>query len=605
MTIVGSSKGEDFMRRVIVVFVVAVVFCLCCQTHVQAAESLGTGFTYQGRYEEGGDPFNGTANFRFTLWDSEMDGVQIGNPQILTDVPVTDGLFGVVLNSGQEFGMAAFVGEARWLQIEVCANSECTVAEVLVPRQSIQATPYSHFATTAISAYWPNLIDMPEGFADGFDNAGDSYWVNDGGNISYIGGLVGIGTTQPHAISRLNVVNVAASQWAIRGDAASGGIGVAGLSPGGTNARGVYGTVGPEGYCGTSGDHSGSGNYGLLGTASEGVFANSPSGNGVRGVANTGIGLWGSSDTNVGVYGASNSSNGVSGGSGSASGVYGVSSTGYGVFGTSPTNAGVRGESNSDVGVSGTSSSYIGVEGNSVSSYGVFGYSDSGFGVYGRTGASGEFAGVLAEGSGSSSALRVNGQSYLNGVMFVTGNASVLGHLTVDGDILNAKSTVLIDHPLDPENKYLSHSAVESSEMKNLYDGVVETDDEGRATVVLPDWFDSMNKDFRYQLTVIDPADNDRFVRAKVVKEIEGNRFAIRTSEPKVRVSWMVTGVRNDAYAKANPAEVEKLKPLSERGKYLDPEAYGQPKEKGIHYRPELELASRKVPVNDTAEIAK
>ena len=60
-----------------------------------------------------------------------------------------------------------------------------------------------------------------------------------------------------------------------------------------------------------------------------------------------------------------------------------------------------------------------------------------------------------------------------------------------------------------------------------------------------------------------------------------------------MKVSWQVTGIRNDLYAKAHPLEVEKLKSVSERGKYLTPELYGQPKEMGIYYRPETALASK------------
>jgi hypothetical protein len=60
-----------------------------------------------------------------------------------------------------------------------------------------------------------------------------------------------------------------------------------------------------------------------------------------------------------------------------------------------------------------------------------------------------------------------------------------------------------IDHPLDPANKYLCHSFVESPDMKNLYDGVVVLDNKGKAVIELPDWFGILNKDFRYQLTDI------------------------------------------------------------------------------------------------------
>ncbi len=51
-----------------------------------------------------------------------------------------------------------------------------------------------------------------------------------------------------------------------------------------------------------------------------------------------------------------------------------------------------------------------------------------------------------------------------------------------------------------------------------------------------------------------------------------------------VKVSWQVTGVRQDAYAKAHPLVVEQDKPVAERGYYLHPELFGQPESRGISY---------------------
>jgi len=55
-----------------------------------------------------------------------------------------------------------------------------------------------------------------------------------------------------------------------------------------------------------------------------------------------------------------------------------------------------------------------------------------------------------------------------------------------------------IDHPLDPANKVLMHSCVESNERKLVYDGVVITDAAGEATVELPGYFGALNRDVRY-----------------------------------------------------------------------------------------------------------
>jgi hypothetical protein len=153
------------------------------------------------------------------------------------------------------------------------------------------------------------------------------------------------------------------------------------------------------------------------------------------------------------------------------------------------------------------------------------------------------------------------------------------GDLNVTGAIFAGTKDFKIDHPLDPANKYLVHASVESSEMMNIYTGNVTTDSAGHATVQLPEWFEVLNTDFRYQLTVI-----GQFAQAIIGRKIENNRFEIRTSAPNVEVSWQVTGVRQDAYAKANPLVVEQEKEARLRGFYIHPELYGAPAEKQIEW---------------------
>jgi hypothetical protein len=157
------------------------------------------------------------------------------------------------------------------------------------------------------------------------------------------------------------------------------------------------------------------------------------------------------------------------------------------------------------------------------------------------------------------------------------GNVTVGGNLIVNGTLSKASGSFKIDHPLDPANKYLSHSFVESPDMMNIYNGNAVTDDRGEAEVVLPDYFEALNRDFRYQLTVI-----GQFAQAIVGTKIKNHRFTIRTDKPRVEVSWQVTGIRQDAYANAHRIPVEEDKPAVERGYYLHPELYGAPKERGI-----------------------
>ena len=75
--------------------------------------------------------------------------------------------------------------------------------------------------------------------------------------------------------------------------------------------------------------------------------------------------------------------------------------------------------------------------------------------------------------------------------------------MKITGNLEKAGGSFKIDHPLDPANKYLCHSFVESPDMKNVYDGIVVLDRKGKAEIELPDWFGALNKDFRYQLTAI------------------------------------------------------------------------------------------------------
>ena len=77
------------------------------------------------------------------------------------------------------------------------------------------------------------------------------------------------------------------------------------------------------------------------------------------------------------------------------------------------------------------------------------------------------------------------------------------GSIQVTGTLIKSGGGCRIDHPLDPENRYLQHSFVESPDMMNVYCGTTVLDDRGEAEVTLPDWFEALNRDFRYQLTCI------------------------------------------------------------------------------------------------------
>lgn len=188
---------------------------------------------------------------------------------------------------------------------------------------------------------------------------------------------------------------------------------------------------------------------------------------------------------------------------------------------------------------------------------GVFGYSD-GFAAIQGNGNNGDYAGYF------------------------------MGDVHVTGTLSKAGGSFEIDHPLDPQNKILRHSFVESPDMMNIYNGNVTTNDRGFATVQLPTYFEALNEDFRYQLTVI-----GQFAQAIVSDEIHENEFSIQTDKPNVKVSWQVTGIRKDPWAEKNRIVVEERKSLDTQGYYIHPESYGQPDTRSTEWARQPELMKR------------
>ena len=187
------------------------------------------------------------------------------------------------------------------------------------------------------------------------------------------------------------------------------------------------------------------------------------------------------------------------------------------------------------------------------------GVSSGGTGVVGVGGSESQLGGgagtggyfQAGRGTAGSTALVANCNSQPNCFAgYFEGDVNVLGTLTA------ATKNFRIDHPLDPAHKFLQHAAVESSEMKNIYDGTATLDAQGRATVQLPAWFEAENGSFRYQLTLVGAPSPDLYIAQKMRE----NRFGIAGGTPGVEISWMVTGVRHDAYALAHPLVVEPAK---------------------------------------------
>ncbi len=362
--------------------------------------------------------------------------------------------------------------------------------------------------------------------------------------------------------------------------------------------NGNYGFLGGE--FGAYGFNTGFSNYGLLGSSDYGVFGFNNENMGY--LASDNFGAYGENSfrnghlggPQYGVYGESGSSRyGFLGGPshgvyGARNDIFGYLAGTYGAYGESATGSfgylgstasGVYGEhSQGHFGQLGTI--VTGVYGEAFThelfaTHGVMGRHENGHqGSLGNanSGVEGEHTNgnIGRLGAPNAGVIGVAGGSNELAGRF-SGDVSIIdgGDLSVAGNISKGGGSFKIDHPLDPENMYLSHSFVESPDMMNVYNGNAVTDDKGFAVVELPAYFEELNKNFRYQLTVI-----GTFSHAIISSKIHNNTFMIQTEKPNVEVSWQVTGVRKDPWANEHRIIVEEAKPLSQKGKYLHPSAY-------------------------------
>jgi hypothetical protein len=384
-------------------------------------------------------------------------------------------------------------------------------------------------------------------------------WQNDGLSLPYASDA----SSDDFLFSVLNH----SASWAnsaIKGDSVNG-MGLRGWSH---NNVGVY-AESKEGGAAVEGHayvHTGvvgrSGQDTFYSAGDAGVLGLSGGNPGVKGLSNSGEGVLGVSSSGGGVRGVSQQVDGVRGESSGAdkSGVYGVNSNGagYGVFGR-----------NSGTGATGLLGGAAGASGAIGGNTGWLGYQALGYqaaGVYGLS-VDSNGNGVYGEASNGGNAWGVWGKSTSGYAGYFSGNVHVVGNLSATGT-----KPFRIDHPLDPGNRVLYHFAVESPDVSNVYHGNIVLDATGEAVVELPEYFEALNRDVRYQLTCI-----GGFAPVYVAAEVAGNRFRIAGGTGGLKVSWQVTAIRNDPSARLRVPAVVQDKAPEERGFYLDPEAWGQP----------------------------
>jgi|GEM_PF-1747221 len=300
---------------------------------------------------------------------------------------------------------------------------------------------------------------------------------------------------------------------------------------GGTQtAGGAGGTGWGTGADGTAGASLAGGNGGAAGTGGAG-------GTGGGGSGNTN-GNGGGGGGGGGFFGGGGGENGFSATTGAGGGGGGGGSS----FATSTTaTATSTVEGNTGAASSGTGPVSGGTAGNS---------SDPQY--TGNAGLGGTGASTAAAATAGNDGLVVITFTTSTGVEIAVG-AKFLSNLDIRGTLSKGSGTFVIDHPQYPATKLLYHSFVESPDVKNLYDGIAKFDKNGEATIKLPDYFEALNKDFRYQFFAID----EPMPNLHIKKEVESNQFTIGGGAPGGEVSWQITGSRHDPYILANPIQVE------------------------------------------------
>lgn len=471
---------------------------------------------------------------RFTIHDATASGAVLFQ-ETNTATTTAQGILNTTIGSGTAVtGTMAGIDWStgvKFLEVELNTGSGYTS----IGSQQMVSVPYALYAAKSGNTS-PWTLSGTDIFNNNTGKVGIGTSTVSSMFYSQINGLGTVGTG-PMYQGTLMVTGAASGASASGVYAEGGWRGVFGRNKGassGIEAIGVYGLL-DSGASYTSG-------MGVKGDAS----ASGPTNYGVYGTASNGTGI------NYGVYGKTSSK---------GAGIYGVN-TGPG-FAFTPTfvtiTPAIAAQQRS---VSGGFQTALLAHSSAPSgsySTGIIAAGDSantinyGITAYARGGTTSTNYAVYASASGGAT----NYAGYFSGSTYSVYSAS-------------GTKSFKIDHPLDPENKYLVHSSVESNDMMNLYNGNVTTDASGQAKVKLPSYFTALNKDFKYQLTCI-----GTFAQAIIGEEISGNSFTIKTDKPNVKVSWQVAGVRHDQTALKYPIIDEIEKPANEKGFYLVPEAFG------------------------------
>ena len=585
-----------------------------------------------------GIALNGTYDLTFSLYDVADGGAPLWN-EIHADVVVTDGLYSLLLGTISPLTASHFTGPVRYLGISIDGAAELT------PRRQIATSAFALRADESADAdslngqapsfylNWANLTGVPAGFADGTDNVG----TGDITGVTAGEGLAGGGSSgtvnlylDTAGVASKNILNGTILNEDISGSAAIATTKIAGTAMNLTTAQIVTAQKTFDGsvYFGDSTmriDNNGvrigssslspsstyllildrqvsttSTRYGIFNDLDNlstgtvyGVYGRASGA--TAGAANSGnvIGLYGLGISDgaerhgarvIGRGRTATNSGGISTGL-DAQATYGAAAYGLRALATDATSGyGVYAEVTGNQTGTGF---YSYVHDNTASSASigmtnfVLSNNGNGFGIAGTCG------------SNSGTGYAVYGHAYGNDIDwsgYFTGDVNVVGTLFMPAKITK------IDHPLDPENQNLLLSGIDSPEMLVKTSGNVTTDASGAAVVTLPAYFAAIAANFSYQLTVI-----GEFAQAIIGNEVTGNQFSIKTDKPNIKVSWEITGERSDNFAKSHRLINESLKPAEQRGRYLHPESFGLPVERGVDFVITEELAKSTPKTSRTA----
>lgn len=566
------------------------VFAVCISTAVFAQAPQALNYQAVARNSSGTILASQNLSVRFSVHDATAGGTVVYSE---TQTVTTNqfGLFTASIGTGTilsgTFSGIAWATNDKFLQVEI----DLGAGYINMGTSQLLSVPYALYAasgnqgpvgpqgpqgvqgpagaTGATGPQGPTGATGPAGPAGSANISGTTNNVikftaaTTGGNsqITDNGSVVTVGTSTFTATEKLHVENTsgigvyglipsgASLTAGVQGEynGTAGGSGVVGFGITGTGA-GVTGIKQDTDGYGTYGEYQGTGDgYGAFG-----IYTGSGTGSGGRFESITNPGVISLSDQNFGVWAQQNIGSGsapvtppaVFANADSAAGIFAISGNGTAAIGFSLSpdlGIGVLGEAD-DAGIN---------------SYAVAGITlaDDGNAIYGETDGTGGVPWAIWGNAFSANSVA----GHFDGDLEATGDLNIVG-----------LKNFMIDHPLDPANKILYHHAIESPDVMNVYNGNIVTDVNGNATVQLPDYFTALNIDYKYQLTCI-----GTFAQAIIAEEISNNQFEIKTDKPNVKVSWQVTGVRNDPAVRVSKPLLERNKKGYEVGKYLCPQGYG------------------------------